>query len=61
MEYKELKKSVQLELNEEMLGTVAGGNKIAETWNPLPTTASPGVIFDEPCVEDETMLIIPVL
>ena len=42
---KVLKQSVQQELNDEMLGTVTGGNKIAETWNPLPTTGEPGVII----------------
>ena len=45
MENKELKKSVQLELNEEILGMVTGGNEIAEIWNPLPTTGEPGVII----------------
>ena len=45
MENKELKKSVQLELNEEMLGMVTGGIEFAETWNPLPTTGEPGVII----------------
>jgi len=52
MEGKKMKKPIPAELNEEKLDAVTGGSELAENWNPLPTTAVPGLIFEEPSEEN---------